>query len=123
MLHTVLTTLPVASAPSVVSVVQPVGSSGYSVSGGKNNSSNLTVQVALRDDFGNPVSGAAVSITLNRNGSSYASGSGTTGSNGTAAFVVRSAPTGTYSTVVTAVTAAGLSWDGATPANSYTKTQ
>ena len=33
----------------------------------------------------------------------------------------RSAPSGTYTTIVTNVVAAGLTWDGVTPGNSFTK--
>jgi hypothetical protein len=121
--RTASSALVVSSAPTSVSVVQPTGSTGYSVSGGKNNNANLTVQVLLRNDFGQPVAGASVSTTLYLNGAAYGSGTATTLADGTAAFSARSAPAGAYTTKVTAVTASGLTWDGKTPVNSYIKTQ
>jgi hypothetical protein len=117
------TTLNVLLNPTAVYVALPSGANGYSVSGGKNNSANLYVQVLLTNNFANPVSGASVSTTLYLNGSTYGSASATTDSIGTATFVARNAPAGSYTTKVTAVTATGLTWDGKTPANSYTKTQ
>lgn len=93
----------------------------YATTGGKNNDKHLNITVQVNDDLGNAVSGAAVSINLWRNGSPIASGSGTTGSSGTVTFVYNNAPSGAYTTVVTGVVAAGLTWDGVTPDNSFTK--
>lgn len=93
----------------------------YSTSGGRLGDRHLQVTVALVDDAGNPVADASVSIDLNRDGSLYASSSGTTGSNGTVTFSFNNAPSGTYTTEVTDVTAAGLTWDGVTPTNSFDK--
>jgi hypothetical protein len=115
--------LVVSSGPTSVYVIQPSGSSGYSVSGGKNNSANLTVQILLRNNLGAPVAGASVSTTIYLNGAVYGSASATTLSDGTASFSARNAPAGTYTTVVTAVAASALNWDGKTPANSYRKAQ
>ena len=42
---------------------------------------------------------------------------------GTATLVARNATAGTYTTKVTNLTATGLTWDGKTPPNSYTKTK
>ena len=93
----------------------------YSTTGGKNSDKHLRITVALLDDLGGAVAGASVSIQLNLGGSQYASGTGTTGTDGTVTFIRRGAPCGTYDTVVTTVSATGLSWVGGTPANSYTK--
>jgi subtilisin len=81
------------------------------------NRKHLTVTVPLSP----PVSGATVGITLMRNGSYYATRTGTTGSSGAAAFTFNNAPSGTYVTTVNSVSAAGYAWDGKTPTNSYTK--
>ena len=62
---------------------------------------------------------AEVSITLDVNGSAYASGTAATGSNGEVTFTLANPSTVTYSTIVTAVTASGLTWNGEYPANSY----
>ncbi len=93
----------------------------YAVSGRRTHNRDLNITVSLQDDTGTPVSGASVAIQLFLNGSSYATGSGTTGSTGTFSFTARNAPSGTYSTTVTAVSASGLTWDGSTPSNSYMK--
>jgi hypothetical protein len=121
--RTVPATLVVSSGPTAVFVTQPSGTTGYSVSGGKNNSSNLSIQAMLRNNLGAPVAGASVSTTLYLNGAVFGSATATTLSDGTALFSARNAPIGTYTTTVTAVTATGLTWDGKTPANSYTKTK
>jgi len=62
-----------------------------------------------------------VSIDLSRDGTPAGSGTGTTGTDGSVTFQLRNAPSGLYTTAVTDVTADGLTWDGATPANSFTK--
>jgi len=82
---------------------------------------HLTLTASLVDAGGAAVAGAGVSLEVRRDGALYASVSGTTGTNGTASFSFNSIPSGTYTTVVTAVSAAGLVWDGLTPANTFTK--
>jgi hypothetical protein len=94
-----------------------VSSIAYSTSGPRH--SNLNVTLTVVNNVLSPVANASVSITLYLNGSTYATGTGTTGSNGQVTLQLRRAPAGTYSTVVTAVTATGLAWDGKYPANSY----
>jgi subtilisin family serine protease len=93
----------------------------YSTSGGRLNDRHLQVMITVKNTEGMPVSAAAVSITLNRDGSNYATSSGTTGSNGSVTFSYNNAPSGTYTTKVTSVNATGLTWDGITPDNSFTK--
>ena len=93
----------------------------YSTDGGNNGTKHLNITVSLLDDLGNVVAGASVSIDLYRAGSKVASGAGTTGIGGTVTFSLKNAPSGIYSTTVTAVTANGLTWDGVTPSNSFTK--
>ena len=90
-------------------------------SGGKTGDKHLNVTLALKDDLGNAVAGASVSIDLFRNGTTPASITGTTGTNGKVILSRKNAKSGKYSTTVTAVTASGLAWDGVTPANSFTK--
>ena len=98
-----------------------VDSITYATEGGKNQDRHLLITVALMDDLGQAVSGASVSIDLYRGGSKIASGTGTTGTGGTLTFSLKNAPSGTYTTIVTAVIANGLTWDGVTPLNSFTK--
>ena len=98
-----------------------VSSITYATEGGKNGDKHLRITVALMDDLGNPVAGASVSIDLFRDGSFVASGTGTTGTDGTVTFSLKHAASGCYTTVVTDVTAAGLTWDGAALANEFCK--
>jgi hypothetical protein len=59
------------------------------------------------------------------NGAPYRVAGATADSTGTATYTAvfdsHGVPPGTYSIKVTSVTAAGLTWDGTTPANSYTQ--
>lgn len=98
-----------------------VDSISYSTSGGKDNDKHLNIRVALLNDLGNPVGGASVTIDLYRDAVLIASGSGTTGSDGIVSFSLKNAAAGCYTTTVSNVTAAGLSWDSATPANEMCK--
>jgi subtilisin len=93
----------------------------YATSGGRLNDRHLHVTLTLLNDLGNPVANASVSINLNSDGTLYSSANGTTGSNGTVTFSYNNAPSGTYTTVVSNVTASGLVWDGETPENSFVK--
>jgi len=61
------------------------------------------------------VAGASVSIEVDLKDNPYISGTGTTGTGGTVTFKLTNAPSGTYTTTVTDVTAEGLTWDGVTP--------
>ncbi len=114
--HTASATLVVAVARTTMTVSQIA----YSTSGRQN--ANLNVTLTVVDNLGNPVANASVSITLRlQNTNRSWTGSGTTGSNGQVGFTQSNAPSGTYTTVVTSVTATGLTWDGKYPANSFRK--
>jgi hypothetical protein len=109
----------VGSPPAEATSVS-VASITYTTAGGKNGDKHLSVTVALVDDLGNPAAGASVSIDLFWN-ASVASGTSTTETDGTVTFTLKNAASGCYTTTVTDVTAAGLSWDGTTPANEFCK--
>lgn len=113
-------TITVGNPPPTPTAVSVTGVS-YGLNGGSPKKQNLQIAVQLRDNFGDPVGGATVSIDLKLNGAVYASGTGSTGADGTVTFTLRNPPNGTYTTTVTAVVVADLTWDGATPANSFTK--
>lgn len=98
-----------------------VDSVSYSTEGGKNQNLHLGIASLVVDNFGNPVEGASVSITLNHDSGSSWSGTGVTDSSGKAAFKLNRAPSGCYSTTITDVSAANLTWDGTTPANNFCK--
>jgi hypothetical protein len=99
-------------------VTSPSGSTGYAVTPNKK---GFTVTVTLRNNLSQAVGGASVSIRMTKGGVAFASGSGTTGTTGSATFRVNTASSGTYSTTVTAVTGTSLTWLGGTPVNSFTK--
>jgi len=69
----------------------------------------------------NAASGASVSITLYRDGSSSGNGTAQAGTDGTVTFKLRNASSGCYTTDVTGVSASGLSFDGSEPANGFCK--
>ncbi|MCH8924971.1 MAG: S8 family serine peptidase, partial [Proteobacteria bacterium] len=107
--------------PSPGATTVSVDAITYVTEGGKNQDKHLLITVALEDDLLIPVEGASVSIDLYRDSSKIASGTGTTGTDGTVTFSLKNAPSGCYTTTVTDVTAAGLTSDGATPANEFCK--
>ena len=109
----------VGSPPAEATSVS-VDSINYTTAGGKNSDKHLSITVALVDDLGNPAAGASVSIDLFWNGS-VASGTSTTETDGTVTFTLKNAASSCYATTVTDVTAAGLTWDGTTPANEFCK--
>lgn len=107
---------PPAEAPRAI-----VDSVGYSTDGGKNQNLHLRIAPLVVDDLGNPVGGASVSITLNHDSGSSWSGTAVTDSSGKAYFKLNNAPSGCYTTTVTDVSAANLTWNGTTPVNSFCK--
>jgi len=109
------------AAPTTATTVS-VASITYATTGGPSSDKHLLITVALLDNLGNPVSDASVSIDLLLNNVFYGSATGTTGTDGTVTFKAVNAPLGTYTTTVTDVTAAGLTWDGLTPPNLFEKT-
>jgi hypothetical protein len=122
----VATPTPIAT-PSPAPTPTPSGSSAivsditYATEGGRNQDKHLLITVSVVDVLNDPVGGASVSIDLFRDGPEIASGTGTTGTDGTVTFSLKNAAAGCYTTDVTNVSAAGLTWDGVTPANSYAK--
>ncbi|MDP3899816.1 MAG: S8 family peptidase [bacterium] len=107
-------------APTEATVAS-VESITYITSGGKNSDKHLSTAVSIVDDLGNPVANASVSITLNHDSGTSWNGAGTTGTNGITTFNLSNAPSGCYETMVTNVTAEGLTWSGSTPANGFCK--
>ncbi|HVE42345.1 MAG TPA: Ig-like domain-containing protein [Planctomycetota bacterium] len=104
------------ASSGTVKVTTPSGTTGYALSGPKNK--NLLVTVTLKDGTSAPVVGSSVKVSITNGGTTW-TGTGTTGSGGTVTWSVSNAPSGTYTTTVVSVGAAG--WDGNTPANSFTK--
>jgi hypothetical protein len=113
--------LVVNGPPTSMYVARPWGTQGWSVVSGK----TLQVQVKLLDNFGHAVPGATVYVIFYLNGSPTRIAGTTADSTGTATFTAvfdsHGVPPGAYSIKVSSVTAPGLTWDGRTPANGYTK--
>lgn len=107
--------------PSTTATSVSVDSIIYATEGGRNSDKHLLITVALLDDFDQAVSSASVTIDLYRDGSLVASGTARSGTDGTLTFSLKNAKSGVYTTTITDVTADGLTWDGATPANSFSK--
>jgi subtilisin family serine protease len=99
-----------------------VDSITYYTSGGKNKNAHLRIIVSLSDNMDNPVSAGLVRIRLSNSttGQSW-NFQDTTGSDGSVLFRLNNCPSGLYTTTVTEVVADGLAWDGAFPANEFTK--
>jgi len=93
----------------------------YTTSGGKNQDKHLASTVKVVDDFGDPVSGANVTIELSKDGSPFQTLTETTDTSGNAAFRVTNAADVCYSTDVTSVVASGLTFDGTEPSNGFAK--
>jgi subtilisin len=111
-----------AAAAAAQDLTLSVDQITYTVTGNGNAKSKKDLTVTLGTLYGltAPVQ-ANVTINLRLNGAFYASLSGTTDNNGLASWVVRGAPSGTYTTVVTVASSLGLTWNGQTPPNSVTK--
>jgi len=99
--------------PDIVGVKDIV----YSTTGGKNRDKHLVIECYLDK----PVEGASVSIDLERDGSNVDSFTGLTDSLGIVKFSHKNAKSGSYTSAVIDVTAAGYTWDGKTPDNNYSK--
>jgi hypothetical protein len=81
----------------------------------------LYITVSVVNGSGNPVSGAAMTVAAFRNGTLFATSSGTTNSLGRDLFIVYPTPAGCYTVTVTKLTATGYTWDGVTPPNQFCK--
>jgi len=111
----------VSNTTPTTATISSVDSIDYTTNGGKDGDKHLNILIHVTDDLLNDVSGASVSIELYRDGSLVGSATGTTGSTGNVGFTLKNASSGTYDTVIKGVIASGLTWDGITPPNSFTK--
>lgn len=88
-----------------------VSSFAYSGDGGKNKDKHVSVTIALVDNLGGAAGGASISVRMDSNSGASATGSGTTGSDGTITFTWSNAPGDCYTTTVTSVTSGDLTFD------------
>lgn len=109
---------PTPASPGSSSTVSDIS---YRTQGGPLGENHILVAVTVSDDGEQPVDGASVSARLIVNGGSFGTKIGTTGPDGSVEFKFTNAPAGCYDTVITHVTAAGLSWDGIYPDNGFAK--
>jgi subtilisin len=93
----------------------------YASGGGRGGKRNLSITVTTVDGQGAPVANATVGVIVYVNDLPWAFGEGATDTQGRVVFQSSNAPDGTYFTYVTSVVAGGLTWDGVTPPNSFTK--
>ncbi|MHC4908173.1 MAG: M12 family metallo-peptidase [Planctomycetota bacterium] len=91
----------------------------YTTYGGPGGTRHLRVTVSIIDDGGSPVANANVQMTLTGN-NAYAFGGSTDGA-GEVVFTLNGAPDTCYSSDVTAVSAAGLTFNGVEPPNGFDK--
>ncbi|HCL25881.1 MAG TPA: proprotein convertase P [Dehalococcoidia bacterium] len=104
-------TLSVEEGPPAGSVATVTGVD-HRFSGGGSGDKDLRITVHVADDLGSPVEGASVTVWLTNDTSGGAwTGTASTNADGSVSFHLRNAPAGCYSTEVTNVTAAGLTWD------------
>lgn len=96
-----------------------VSSITYSLSGVGN--ADLTVTINVVSGSGAPMANAFVWANLYGNGRVCLTPIGTTNAAGSASFKLFRASSGTYKTTMVRVSAAGQTWDGATPPNEFTK--
>jgi len=95
----------------------------YNTEGGKNKDKHLLITIRVVDNLGAAVSGAQVDIEVTLDGDPFRTGSGAiTNGSGEVTYSAKNVPSGTYETMVTAVVAADLSFEGTTPSpNGFVK--
>jgi hypothetical protein len=94
-----------------------VKSISYLRFGGKGGTKNLSIYSVVKDNLGNAISGASVTLSVT-DGASTRVMNAVTDTTGRASMTWRNAPAGCYTSAVANLVASGLTWDGATPANS-----
>jgi hypothetical protein len=72
----------------------------YATSDGRFSTRHLLLTVGIRDEQGQAVPGASVSVRVDRDARPYFTGSGITGAEGTVEFLLRNYPPGCYRTTV-----------------------
>ena len=75
----------------------------------------------VEDELGRPVANASVVAFVSRNGGVYQAIADRPGPDGSVRLRIVRAASGSYETRVDSVAAEGLVWDGATPANEFSK--
>lgn len=108
--HSTTINLTVIDPNEPIASLVSVGEISYDREGGRTGDKHLAIFVSLFDNFGQPVSGASVTITLTCDCSKVGWAGTITTSDGVAKFTKSNAKSGFYTTTVTNVVADGLNW-------------
>lgn len=119
--HSVTVVVQNAAPPQAGTI--SVSSITYGTSTGRQGSADLSVTIDVVDSVGKPVANAHVWANLYLNGRVFMTPVGATNASGSFTFKVNRAPAGSYKTTVMKLSAAGLTWDGVTPTNGFTKSR
>lgn len=93
----------------------------YTTHGGPGGTRHLTITANVRDNLGNPVSGASVTMAIERGGQPWQTFTVSTNSAGNASVTANNAQDVCYRTAITDVVAGGLAWSGTFPPNGFAK--
>ena len=93
----------------------------YRTEAGSSARPDLLIVVRVEDEQDKPVVNASVLAGVSRNNRQYWALSGTTDSDGAATLKIPKAAPGFYETTVAELTAEGLTWDGVTPPNGFSR--
>lgn len=93
----------------------------YRTEAGSSARPDLLIVVRVEDERSKPVANASVLAGVSRNNRQYWALSGTTDSDGAATLKIPKATPGFYETTVAELTVEGLTWDGATPSNGFSR--
>lgn len=118
--HSITVTVSNAAAPSEGDTAS-VASVTYETAGGYRNDLDLYITVRVEDNRGDPVGGASFLSAIYLNERIYGALSGRTDAGGSCVLRISRAPSGMYRIRISSLTATGLTWDGVTPENGFTK--
>jgi len=93
----------------------------YRTEAGSSGKLDLLIVARVEDEQGKPVASASVEVSVSRSGHQRWALSGTTDADGAATLKIEKATPGFYETTVTELTAEGMTWDGTTPPNGFSR--
>jgi len=117
--HSVLVTVKNVAPPT--GTTASVRSITYSTAGGYAEDRDLYITLYVENDQGSPVENASAFVAIYLNGRINQVLSARTDASGSATLRIVYASSGSYETRIYSLTAAGLTWDGVTPPNGFTK--
>jgi hypothetical protein len=93
----------------------------YRTEAGSSGKLDLLIIAHVGNEQGKPVANASIEVSVSRSGHQRWALSGTTDADGAATLKIEKATPGFYETTVTELTAEGLTWDGTTPPNQFSR--